>query len=505
MRLSLFMVCFVMLLGGNLQAYELTGASWNLSAYPGGIPWCPKVDSAADANTSAKREQFITELRNAMNRWSGNELQCSSYVHRETTCGGSPFADSEQPWVYWEGNWGSVPGVGSSTIGITLSWMSGSLYAAGKVIFNDRDYYWDTAGQQTDVGSIATHEFGHFVGMDHYDERDASKRQECQYGSQSPAVMCASYVGGVMRQLSADDIAGVCSIYPNNGAIGSPCDSNSDCRGGICHADGYCTESCVTAGQCPSGYDCVNGQCQRESGGSSCSACGELPCLATSSCVGSGSLEFCSNACFGPSDCPLGFICASAQGGSSMCWPAGNSCNADGPGAGDTCGSGGVCGLGNVCLGSGSAQTCYQVCQGAWDCPTGESCVETSQPGLRYCDGTSGGGTSGGDCSCNVDSTCNAECTCDPDCTDTVSVSPCACDVYYGCDEDCACDIECICECDEYYGCDAGCDCDSECKGCFNAALLPQLGNAHVTDLSPLIVVLGGLFLYRRRRGRYRA
>ena len=320
--------------------------------------------------------------------------------------------------------------------------------------------------------------------------------------------MCAGYLGGVMRELTADDIQGVCAIYPNRGAIGSPCSSGRDCRGGVCHADGYCTESCVSSGQCPSGYQCVNNQCERESSGaSSCPVCGTLPCGDTSSCVGNGELRFCSNPCLGGSDCPRGFVCAEVQGGSRMCWPASKSCSAAGPGPGEACAAGGVCALGNVCLQGSSAPRCYSVCQGAWDCPPGESCMETTDPDLRYCEDTGPTTPPGGESSEGPGSSCPSSGpadtgdTGDLHCADSGGAAPCECDVYYGCDPDCPCDVECVCECDVYHGCDTGCECDQECTGCLNAALLPQRGNPNVSDLSPLLLVLGGLLLYRRRRG----
>jgi len=456
-----FLVGAILLSSAPALSYELTGARWNTIAYPNGVPWCPREDTASDANSTGKRQQFLSELQNAMNRWGGNVLECSSYFPTQTTCSGTPNPNSDEPWIYWESNWGSVPGVGSSTIGITLSWMSGGWFAGGKVMLNDRDYYWDTDGSQTDVGSIATHEFGHFVGMDHYDEYSSQKREQCYYNAQYPSVMCASHTGGVVRQLTADDIQGVCSLYPNNGAIGSPCDSNSDCNGGICHPDGYCTEACTNSSQCPTGYDCSGGQCVRESAGTSCPPCGDLPCTSSSTCVGAGSFQFCTNVCSSASNCPLGFYCASAQGGTSICFPAANSCDESGPGPGENCGSNGTCGLGNVCLSSGASSLCYRVCQDVGDCPSGESCVSTGQTGLRYCDGSTNGGDNNngddntgnqnggnenGECSCNTTSgQCEANCSCDPDCG-SGALAVCECDIYYGCDADCPCDLDCIWE-----------------------------------------------------------
>ena len=524
MRIFLSTIACILLCANTGLAFEVTGFRWDMSQFSNGVRWCPRADTADDANTATKRTRFAAALDAAMGAWTESRLDCSSYRAYKTTCSGSPRADSNEPWVYWESNWGSLPGVGSGTIGITLSWGAGRWFAQALVAFNEQHYTWNTNGNNTDVQTIALHEFGHFIGLDHYDEYDANKQQECYYGNTYPSVMCAGHTGNSARILTTDDILGVCSLYPNDGATGSPCNDGRDCDSGICHEDGYCTSECSSSTQCPTGYVCSSGLCVPDAPAANCDVCGWLPCENDSFCVGNASsLNFCTEYCSSSANCPLGFACAPLQSGGGVCWPLSNACGTSGPGPGEQCATGSACALGNICLGGYvGASYCYKVCRSASDCSTGQQCVSTSDPDYKYCEGDSstcacdvdpscsagcscdpdcagqGSGNNQSDCACDVGPGCNANCGCDPECG--ASQADCACDEYWGCDEGCACDRECICECDEYWGCDEGCACDSECSGCANAAIVPQLGGGYASDLSPLLAILGGLWLMRRRR-----
>jgi len=59
----------------------------------------------------------------------------------------------------------------------------------------------DIASDGYDFLSIVTHETGHFLGMAHSEHEDAAMYARYSQGSTA------------MRQLKADDIAGICSIY----------------------------------------------------------------------------------------------------------------------------------------------------------------------------------------------------------------------------------------------------------------------------------------------------
>jgi hypothetical protein len=92
----------------------------------------------------------------------------------------------------------------------------------------------DGTGSNPDLPSVLTHEAGHFLGLAHSFDPQAT--------------MYSRYVGTSMRDLAADDVAGICSIYApdgtrataDGGLAASACDPTphggyaTDCTGG-CH------------------------------------------------------------------------------------------------------------------------------------------------------------------------------------------------------------------------------------------------------------------------------
>ena len=63
-----------------------------------------------------------------------------------------------------------------------------------------------------DLQSIATHEAGHFLGLAHSSDRDATMAPEYMSGSQN------------FRMLGDDDILGICAVYPPKAQV--QCDAN---------------------------------------------------------------------------------------------------------------------------------------------------------------------------------------------------------------------------------------------------------------------------------------
>ncbi len=516
-------------------AYELLGASWRTQNFPNGVPYCPVVN-ANDATTATLKTQFEAALVAAATSWSADGSLCSALevwnAKGTATCTGTPSQDSPTPWVFWEDAWNTVPGVGPSTIGVTPWWSSGSQISQAKILFNDYHYDWtvSTSGVDTDVQSIATHEFGHFYGLDHYDEFSQAKRDQCTGSASYPAVMCAFYPGGLVRQLTADDVQGICYLYPNPGAIGSDC-SIDGCDSGLqCHpTDGYCTKTC---GTCPAGYTCQGAVCERNVPPPTCPACQDLPCVGEDTmCIGGSGSSFCTRDCSAASPCPDGYDCSPLEGGGAICWPMSNSCNADGPGKGEACGSDYVCAFGNICLSDGqNTRHCYSLCETGEDCAEGEACQDLGE-GTKYCD-EEFTCPQCGTLPCGEDPTLlniDGGCMCTPDCTDdfdcpvgfwcvplddgsnvcyptggscktsgvpgagqactaadicrlgTVCLSDqcyTACRQNGDCPEDMTCqptNVESLgycdegggCSCDDSATCDAGCTCDPDCdEGC---------------------------------------
>jgi predicted Zn-dependent protease len=93
---------------------------------------------------------------------------------------------------------------GSSTLASTIDPPPGDNYSdAGDILFNS-DYAFSINGNGwgPDLFTVALHEFGHALGMDH---------------SSYPSAVMYRYISGI-KGLSSDDIAGVRSIYSGGGA-----------------------------------------------------------------------------------------------------------------------------------------------------------------------------------------------------------------------------------------------------------------------------------------------
>lgn len=145
----------------------------------------------------------LSAILSAASTWGGSGADFSFSYGGTTTEGTS--ACNNSPNAERVVGWGDQPG---STLGVTCTFYStsGSPYPA--IDFDmvlDPSWTWTTGttGVQTDLQSVATHEFGHALGLGH--------------SSTNAAVMYFSYSGGTLkRNLHSDDIAGEIAIYGGN-------------------------------------------------------------------------------------------------------------------------------------------------------------------------------------------------------------------------------------------------------------------------------------------------
>ncbi|MDC0715046.1 matrixin family metalloprotease [Stigmatella sp. ncwal1] len=151
-------------------------------------------------------------------------------------------------------NYGNLP---SATLALTYS---GYLYQCD-IFINAVNYKWTTLPNTTpnqgfiDLQTVLTHEVGHCLGFD-------------DNANPLTSVMNPDFpVGGNRRTLDVDDSDGLCNLYPENGAVGSPCSATDPCSGGLTcvtrrKPDGssaqYCTKGCIgnTNGECPNPFLC---------------------------------------------------------------------------------------------------------------------------------------------------------------------------------------------------------------------------------------------------------
>ncbi len=392
-----------------------TGLRWNSNQFP--IEYCVTANSNNTNVNSANQRAAVLE---GINAWvatgSGGNLSCTTYqAGPDASSCGTSVNPNQRYDIFWKSNWGN----GSGTIGVTWSWGSGSNCGSvqddtgtnhsldckfdSDIEFNDRDFFWTTSGQGgTDIASIAAHEYGHFIGLDHCNENGT-----CGFGQ---AIMFASYGGGTVRVPYPDDVQGACALYPGNpGGLGWPCSANNQCNSNVCvnaGNNGYCSQTC---GNCPGGYTCDTnpnnpGQnvCVRDDGlnQDECEICQlGLPgaCANNGICV-RGIPETNSGRCVEP--CQGGNTCADAnfqclqvqfQGGGTgdYCFPRSNDCNDPGNFTelqiGQACTGNPPCAAGLSCVGGASTGICSPDCtNNPGVCPPDWTCADF-QGGNSFC------------------------------------------------------------------------------------------------------------------------
>ncbi|MFO0726816.1 MAG: matrixin family metalloprotease [Myxococcota bacterium] len=389
-----------------LPTWKPTGFAWNPGQFP--IPYCviTRVTHQSGLNATVVNNAIDRSVNYWRSSGVGGGTSCTTYdAARATyTCSAVIDLSDNKNNIYFEGSRWSF---GSATLGVTHSGGFGncgsvtdntgartSLTCQGDpdIELNDVNIQdpWDDTGNGTDISSIVTHEYGHFLGLDHCNDNNT-----CQFGT---AVMYAAYGGGQFRVPRSDDVTGVCALYPGQaGGVGFPCTTNNTCTSHQCvnpSSGGYCTAAC---GTCPTGYTCGastqfpgGNVCVRDDGTNKalCEVCnGAVPnaCANNGVCVGGlpepmgGRCTIpCPNPAIADGGCPNLYTCVQIQNAGAQCIPKSSDCtnlnNFTMLGMGQACGSGttGSCSAGLECI-----QICTQSCTGPGgqgSCPTGFAC-----------------------------------------------------------------------------------------------------------------------------------
>lgn len=138
----------------------------------------------------------------------------------------------------------------------------GSTWIAEADIYLDFEHHeWGDAALDPsvlDLGAVLTHEIGHALGLLHPCGIRELGLHECDHADQL-SVLYPLYLGVQQRMPGADDLAGVCALYPTVPlpTCSPACEAGLECVDGTCLrcADGECASYCPPDG-------CVFGSCE---------------------------------------------------------------------------------------------------------------------------------------------------------------------------------------------------------------------------------------------------
>ena len=167
-------------------------------------------------------------LNDAINEWgtpgctSFNAAQAS-----DTSADPLNWEDSQNAVGFIDAGWPNEFGSGTLAVTLPLYLNNGEIISAD-MVFNEDDFSYingyPSNWQQSDLESIAVHEFGHWIGFDHSYYSGSSLRD--------------TYSNGIdERDITCDDTEGVCYTYSSN------------------------DNSCLNDNYCPCDQSCINGTC----------------------------------------------------------------------------------------------------------------------------------------------------------------------------------------------------------------------------------------------------
>ena len=283
------------------------------------VKWYLHKNGAPDLSFA----QTLQVLRASFNSWQYVECSNLSFEYKGVVDVGvnqvgtdtNYDRDNVLIWIRqddWPGDW-----VDAMAVAVPLFETQSGEITDADIMFN-QNFPWSVLAEgeagKADLQSIATHEIGHLLGLDHPDDRDAT-------------MYYAAIEGEIYkRSLAADDIQGICHIYPVQGVTGFPCQGSGECNNGcdcVEHLESggnICASHCDCPSDCSPAFTCIDGLClppEPEVGGMGADCSRTLPCISDDYICVSG---ICSIYCENDEDCPDGWECQRLIGGGKACY-----------------------------------------------------------------------------------------------------------------------------------------------------------------------------------------
>jgi hypothetical protein len=353
---------WLFLISGAVHAFDgshviIEGGKWDVSGGP--IPIVIDPDGSDDIPGDSEKDAILFAFRT----WA---CQADTPLKFELLDEPGPKSlNSPENTFFWDED-GSLCQMGPGTLGITVGDAGGASRSSADICFNGADHSWKTdegGSGNVDTISIAIHEIGHFIGLDHPCDKGGGGETNCNGPERS--VMTPAWSGNNERDLYDDDKSGLYALYPDDGSgrscegpfgQGERCSCNDECVNELLCVDGgdgvpRCSKTCSASAVL------VDGQAV---GGSNCGA--GAACVLTPKtegddrgyqgvCVKIVASELPAGAvCRTSNDCVEGLTCeANFDIGASVCQkPCGSN---------DDCGGAGLCQDG-ICFGSFAGIEC---------------------------------------------------------------------------------------------------------------------------------------------------
>lgn len=188
LRESIFSLAGLMLAPAAALAFTPLGATWSENQRP--VPYM--------VNPSGAPAGFLDAINAATGTWTNDarfdfDFRYSGFSSAQ----GADLNDGQQV-IYWNS---SGSGMSETTLATTYHWRRGAEMLHFDMAFNGRHPWSATpSSSQYDIQSVALHEFGHALGLEHSEQWSA-------------VMYYSTPIGAKRRTLQADDVAGAASLY----------------------------------------------------------------------------------------------------------------------------------------------------------------------------------------------------------------------------------------------------------------------------------------------------